>query len=107
MLMDAERIKVIRERNVKKRKTNEANYSVSGETIYSSRAKAFDEIVEICDQALMAAKDRDDCRNFQFEMHSICKDMHAAIKAGDTDEMERCCNATLRVFSKIYKIERW
>lgn len=105
--MDTERIKVIRERNVKKRKTNEANYAVSGETIYSSRAKGFDEIVEICDQALTASIDRDKAREFQFQMHSICKDMNAAIKSGDTDEMERCCNATLRVFRKIYNIERW
>ena len=47
--MDEARIKVIRERNLKKKKRNEENYQVSGEVIYSSRANAFDEIVDICD----------------------------------------------------------
>lgn len=69
--MDEARIKVIRERNLKKKKRNEENYQVSGETIYSSRARAFDEIVDICDIALSVASIRDRDTEITVSMNRI------------------------------------
>ena len=69
--MDEARIKVIRERNLKKKKRNEENYQVSGEVIYSSRANAFDEIVDICDIALSVASIRDKYTEITVSMNEI------------------------------------
>lgn len=69
--MDEARIKVIRERNLKKKKRNEENYAVSGETIYSSRANAFDELVDICDIALSVAAIRDRDTTITVSMNQI------------------------------------
>lgn len=69
--MNEARIKVIRERNLKKKKRNEENYAVSGETIYSSRANAFDELVDICDIALSVASIRDRDTEITVSMNQI------------------------------------
>ena len=69
--MDEQRIKIIRERNRIKKQKNEENYAVSGETIYSSRAKAFDEIVDICDIALSVASIRDRDTEITISMNRI------------------------------------
>lgn len=69
--MNEARIKVIRERNLKKKKRNEENYAVSGEVIYSSRANAFDELVDICDIALSVASIRDRDTEITVSMNQI------------------------------------
>lgn len=63
--MTAEQIKKIRDRKEKARERQYRNYQDSGEGMYYSKAKQYEQIVEICDQALTVAKDREKCRKVQ------------------------------------------
>ena len=100
--MDTERIMILRNRNDTKRRKNEANYQAGGGIIYSSRARAFEELVEICDIALSVSKIRDDSTHLKVELMKHNAELKSAIDARDYPEMLRCCENINFCINKTY-----
>lgn len=97
--MDYERIKVIRDRNEKKQRKNEANYMAGGEIIYSSRAHGFEELVEICDIALSVAKIRDQNHETSMKVLELGKAAKAVYNSCGrcNQDVELLCNKILKL----------
>ncbi len=71
--MKTERIKEIRASKDAARMRQERNFQESGIGSYATKAKGYEEIVEICDRALMAADDHDAARTIRRELYEVAE----------------------------------
>lgn len=76
--MNTERIKQIRDSKERARRRQERNYEDSGIGMYQSKAKQYEEIVEICDQALSVSADRDAAREIRTALMDIAENARRA-----------------------------
>lgn len=99
--MNTERIKQIRESKERARRRQERNYEDSGIGSYLSKAKQYEEIVEICDQALSVSQDRDAAREIRNELMDIAE------QARITEQNCRGCGGeTPVVLNRIMKLAK-
>ena len=71
--MTTERILQIRESKERARIRQERNFMDSGIGSYQSKAKQYEEIVELCDQCLTVSKDRDAARKIKNELLDLAE----------------------------------
>ena len=99
--MNTERLKKIRASKDSARRRQELNYQTSGDTVYYTKAKQYEELVEICDMALSVSRVRDEESSIKNELFPLAE---AARKAE-----ENCRgggNDTVVVLNKIMQLAR-
>ena len=99
--MNTERIKQIRESKEQARRRQERNYEDSGIGSYLSKAKQYEEIVEICDQALSVSQDRDAAREIRNELMDIAEQARIA-----EQNCRGCGGETPVVLNRIMKLAK-
>ena len=99
--MNEQRIKEIRESKDKARRRQERNYQESGIGSYQSKARQYEEIVDICDIALSVARERDEARAIKAELMMIAEQAYRAEK-----NCHGCGNETPVVLNKVLQMAK-
>ena len=110
--MDKERIQKIRDSKEQSRLRQWMNFQETGETKYDTRARAYEELVDICDLALAAADDHYKKVRFQAYLVELAMKADRLLHAGvDEDAAKAFLRNTvvageLAGYSSVYK-EEW
>ena len=99
--MNEQRIKEIRESKDKARRRQERNYQESGIGSYQSKARQYEEIVDICDIALSVARERDEARAIKSELMMIAEQAYIAEK-----NCHGCGSETPVVLNKVLQMAK-
>lgn len=99
--MNTERIKEIGASKDAARMRQERNFQESGIGSYYTKAKGYEEIVEICDRALMAADDHDAARAIKVELFDLANEARRA-----EADCRGCGSSTPVVLNKIMQLAK-
>lgn len=99
--MNTERIKEIRASKDAARMRQERNFQESGIGSYYTKAKGYEEIVEICDRALAAADDHDAARVIKMELFDLANEARKA-----EINCRGCGSSTPVVLNKIMQLAK-
>lgn len=99
--MNEQRIKEIRDSKEKAMERQERNFQESGISSYQSKARQYEEIVDICNIALSVARERDEARAIKQELIMIAEQAYRAEK-----DCHSCGSETPVVLNKILQLAK-
>jgi hypothetical protein len=100
--MTTDRILQIRKSKEAAQKRQEANYYATGNGEYMKKARGYEDVVELCDQALSVSRDRDAAAVIKNALMSIAQDA----KQAEKECRLGCCGSTPRVLRRIQNLAK-
>ncbi len=95
--MTKERIEQIREGKEKARRRQDENYQATGEARYDYAARRYEELVEICDQALSTAEDHTTAVHLRVSLCSLASRADKALHHADEAETKQIMKDILAI----------